>query len=166
MCLKSEYVYFPQVSGYVYHPVLTSFTLSVRLVITLMVMTVPSVKVLHGSPWSCSETSIPPGSCLCGCWSPRLQNSTLLVIHASRTPEFHDAGCAEARGEPSAQHISPSSFPEMCWTRRNRSYAKHPHKEGMLCNQVKFAWCGFGNGFFLSFFFFLSMQGTVSGVLV
>lgn len=110
MCLKSEYVYFPQLSGCVYHPVLTSFTLSLKLVITLMVMTVPSVKVLHGSPWSCSEISIPPESCLCGCWSQRLQNSALLVIHAFRTPEFHDAGCAEARGEPSAQNILPPPF--------------------------------------------------------
>lgn len=43
-----------------------------------MVMTVPSVKVLHGSPRSCLETSIPPKSCLCGCRSQRLHNSALL----------------------------------------------------------------------------------------
>lgn len=46
----------------------------------LMVMTVPSVKVLHGLPWSCLETSIPPKSCLCGCRSQRLQNSALLEL--------------------------------------------------------------------------------------
>lgn len=75
-------MYFSQLSGCVLSPcahILHSITQAGHS--CLMVMTVPSVNVLHGSLRSCSEMSIPPKSWLCGCWTQRLSTPG-----ASRVP--------------------------------------------------------------------------------
>lgn len=92
--------------------------------------------MLHRSLQSFSETSIHLKLCLCGCRSWRLHNSAPLEPTGDSRLRFHDIGHAEARSKPCTPHVSPSSFPEMCWTKRDCSCAA---KILVFCNQIKFA---------------------------
>lgn len=89
--------------------------------------------MLHRSLQSFSETSIHLKLCLCGCRSWRLHNSAPLELTGDSRLRFHDAG--RARSEPCTPHVSPSSFPEMCWTERDCSCAA---KICVLRDQIKF----------------------------
>lgn len=165
MCLKSECVYFSQFSGCVLSPcvhILHSLTQAGHN--CLMVMTVPSVKVLHGSPRSCLETSIPPKSCLCGCRSQRLHNSALLeptgdsCLHSSmmlavQKPEVSllphaflpspFLKCAGRREIAARQNFCTKS--ECCATRWNL--------HSVVSEMAFFCWCG---ALFQVFWFYFS----------
>lgn len=69
-----------------------------------------------------------------------------LMIHASRVPR------AKARGEPSAQCISPSCFPKMRWTLWNRSYAKHLQQRVNVVQVGEICIVWFWKWFFFFFF--------------
>lgn len=162
MCLKLEYVYFSQLHGCILSPwahILHCLTQAGHN--CLMVMTVPSVYVLHRSPQSFSETSIHLKLCLCGCQSWRLHNSAPLeptgdsclqsfmmlavqkpevsfLPHASLRPSF--LKCAGHHDIAAMQNFCTKY--ECCATRWNLPA------------------CGFRIGLFLS------MQGTIPGACV